>query len=187
VGVSGIASSSSTTNIGVYGFTPSTATNAKGVFCYTTANTGEIFGVYGQTNSRDAVGIYGYASAESGINADGVRGETAANSSAGVYGYNSHPIGWGQGVKGVAVQGTGVLGRIVGLYQARAARRLLAPTDLAHMPLQQLPQPDKETISELLDVERLSVLNDSLVPGHEPHGLHLENVGVAVSLPEPVC
>ena len=94
-GVDGASSTSS----GVYG------TGTTGVY-----GVGTINGIYGQSDSTDGYGMYGYASATSGTN-QGVYGKTNSAGGTGTVGYNASTTG-GFGILGATdgTSGTGVMG-----------------------------------------------------------------------------
>jgi hypothetical protein len=76
-----------------------------------TAASGRAYGLWGQSNSPDGHGIYGYSSATTG-DARGVYGVGDANSGGGVYGVATSPAGLTYGVYGLSrsTSGTGVRG-----------------------------------------------------------------------------
>ena len=68
---------------------------------------------------------------------------------------------------------------------ARLLIRWLARPYLLLTSVYELSQTLEELVSNPLDVERLTVLDDGLVPAHEPLGLDLQCVRVRMSPPEP--
>jgi len=71
------------------------------------ASSGPTHGVYGQSDSTEGYGVYGYAAAASGTTY-GVYGESVSPGGVGVYGRNTAS---GTGVTGVSSTGDGVRGR----------------------------------------------------------------------------
>jgi hypothetical protein len=76
-----------------------------------TATSGRAYGLWGQSNSPDGHGIYGYSSATTGVTY-GVYGVSESNSGGGVYGEATSPAGLTYGVYGLSrsTSGTGVRG-----------------------------------------------------------------------------
>jgi hypothetical protein len=76
-----------------------------------TATSGRAYGLWGQSNSPDGHGIYGYSSATTG-DARGVYGVGESNSGGGVFGEATSPAGLTYGVYGLSrsTAGTGVRG-----------------------------------------------------------------------------
>ena len=107
-----IHTDTSGTRYGLWG--QSNSSDGRGVYGYAASGTGDFaLGVYGETNSSTGRGVHGYASSGSGINY-GVTGSTYSTTSeaAGVYGFNNRTSGTTNGVLGVvkAKDGVGVVG-----------------------------------------------------------------------------
>ncbi|MGC8960739.1 MAG: hypothetical protein ACP5OO_13360, partial [Chloroflexia bacterium] len=88
---------------GVYG--QSDSTDGRGVYGYAAATSGTTCGVYGQSASTDGRGVYGYATATSGTTF-GVWGQSDSTDGIGVYGL-AHASAGGVGVMGDASASTG--------------------------------------------------------------------------------
>jgi hypothetical protein len=96
---------------GVYGYTPSTGNFSAGVSGYAGANTGQVYGMTGGTNSTAGTGVAGFANAMSGTTS-GVYGQSASPSGTGVNGIATATSGSTTGVFGQSSSpnGNGVLG-----------------------------------------------------------------------------
>lgn len=97
-GVSGYGGNTTKLSIGVAGRTDSNAAGSAGVSGTAEPGIGQVYGVFGRTNSTAGYGVFGMASAQGG--GTGVFGETFSNSGYGVYGYSSTPGGYGVFSKG---------------------------------------------------------------------------------------
>jgi hypothetical protein len=108
--------------VGVFGYSSSTSGgrgvwgeidswNGSGVYGYNTATIGGAYGVYGRTESTNGMGVYGLASASSGT-ASGVYGYSNSSNGRGVYGTNHSTSGNAIGVFGMSesTEGHGVYG-----------------------------------------------------------------------------
>ncbi len=103
-GVEGYASGTSGDIYGVYGHTNSSA--GRGVFGLGYSTSGINYGVYGQSNSTTGRGVFGSVTASSGINY-GVRGESSSTDGRGVLGYGTSTSGTNYGVYGQSDSTTG--------------------------------------------------------------------------------
>jgi hypothetical protein len=109
-----IHTDTSGTRYGLWG--QSNSSDGRGVYGYAASSTGDFaLGVYGETNSSTGRGVHGYASSGSGVNY-GVTGSTYSTTSlaSGVYGFNNRTTGTTKGVMGVvrAKNGIGVIGAL---------------------------------------------------------------------------
>jgi hypothetical protein len=113
VGVSGIEGATTGAVFGVAGETPSTTDGAAAISGFESAATGAVTGVSGSTSSTSGTGVFGNATATSGV-VYGVRGYTGSTTdgAAGVTGFEGATSGVVVGVSGgtASTSGTGING-----------------------------------------------------------------------------
>jgi hypothetical protein len=112
-GVQGHAYSTTGEVHGVFGQTDSSTNGASGVHGYASATGGQTYGVAGGSNSTSGRGVYGQAGASSGTNF-GVYGETASTAGRGVYGIATAASGQTFGVVGKINSSTDGAGGVYG-------------------------------------------------------------------------